>query len=343
MIKRFSTADEAEVQALLARLPDARYSHDPAWLRIFAETYGKKSDTFLSVDERSGKVLGMASYTEIKTPLGRKWVSLPYLDGGGPVGETPAVVGDLLRSLREAAQSQKVDLEIRSEQALPDLPQPINEKVGMVLTLPQHGSEAYWKSLDAKVRNQVRKADKSGVTVQWGREARLSDFYTVFCINMRDLGSPVHALGLFERVLKHFPGAEIGTAHREGKCIGGLFRIRWKQTLAIPWASTLREERIHSPNNALYWESIRFAFESGCTQVDFGRSSRGEGTYNFKRQWLAEEMPLCWYPFDAKGKLKETVTHASSGKMKVIADLWAKLPLPVANALGPRLRGYIPA
>ena len=69
-------------------------------------------------------------------------------------------------------------------------------------------ADGYWKSLDAKVRNQVRKAEKSGVTVVWGREELLGDFYDVFCINMRNLGSPTHARGFFEAVLRHFPGAQ---------------------------------------------------------------------------------------------------------------------------------------
>jgi len=203
--------------------------------------------------------------------------------------------------------------------------------------------DEYWKSLDAKVRNQVRKAEKSGVTVHWGREERLDDFYEVFCVNMRDLGSPTHARGFFESVLRHFPGASIGTAHRQGKCIGGLFRILWKNELAIPWASTLKEERIHCPNNALYWDAIRYAFGEGCVRVDFGRSTRDEGTYRFKKQWMAHELPLYRYQFDEKGRLLAETRHHAQGKLGWTRTIWAKLPLKMANSLGPMLRGGISA
>jgi hypothetical protein len=208
---------------------------------------------------------------------------------------------------------------------------------------PGDGADAYWKSLDAKVRNQVRKAEKSGVTVRWGREDRLDEFYEVFCVNMRDLGSPTHAKAFFEAVLRHFPGASIGTAHREGKCIGGLFRILWKDELVIPWASTLKEERVHCPNNALYWEAIRYAFDQGCARVDFGRSSKGEGTYRFKQQWLARESNLYRYQFDDKGHFLEQAWHVSQGKLGWTRNVWAKLPLKLANTLGPMLRGSISA
>lgn len=343
MIRMYSPALEGPCREFLGRHPLADYAHDPAWLDVIRETYGKRAFALVLQDSEGGPVRGWAPAASLESPLGRKLVCLPYLDHGGPLADTSEGHAELLQALREEARARKARLEIRSRDPLPGLPEPRNEKVGMVLGLKDADHEAYWKSLDAKVRNQVRKAEKSAVTVAWGREERLDDFYRVFCVNMRDLGSPVHDRALFAAVLRHLPGAEVGTAHREGRCIGGLFRILWKDSLVIPWASTLREERIHSPNNALYWESIRFAFQKGMRRVDFGRSSKDEGTYKFKKQWLAEERPLCWYPFDGEGKPEATVTHVASGKLKWAQAVWTRLPLPLANALGPRLRGHISA
>ncbi len=243
-------------------------------------------------------------------------------DGRGEVGMEPGSLWPPIPDNRAAVNREAVNREAVSREA---------------------AAEAYWKSLDAKVRNQVRKSEKSGVTVLWGREERLDDFYSVFCVNMRDLGSPTHARVFFESVLRHFPGAQIVTAHRDGKCIGGLFRILWKGALAIPWASTLKDERVHCPNNALYWESIRYAFRQGCRRVDFGRSTRDEGTYKFKKQWLAQELPLYRYQFDEKGHFLEQATHIATGKLGWTRNVWAKMPLRLANSLGPMLRGSISA
>jgi FemAB-related protein (PEP-CTERM system-associated) len=343
MIRKFTAESAPKLREFLDRNPNADYAHAPAWLPIIRETYGKEAHAYLWQDAADGPVRGVASVACLESPLGRKLVCLPYLDYGGPLAETAEIATALIRALTEEATARKARLEIRSRSALPGLPEPRNEKVGMILPLKDRDHEAYWKSLDAKVRNQVRKAEKSNVKVVWGREDRLDDFYRVFCVNMRDLGSPTHAKSLFSNVLKRFPGAGIGAAYREGRCIGGLFRIHWKDSLVIPWASTLREERTHSPNNALYWESIRHAFEQGCALIDFGRSSKDEGTYKFKKQWLAEERPLCWSPFDGEGKPLEAVTHISSGKLQWVREVWARMPLPLANALGPRLRGHISA
>jgi serine/alanine adding enzyme len=365
MIRLYDPGLELACREFLDRCPQANYCHDPAWADVIREAYGKEAFTYVRTDPITGEVKGMAPACHLaSTAFGRSLVCLPYLDYGGILA-ADAETEDLLRDkLVAEAQSRRAQLEIRSRDPLCGLPAPQDEKVAMILPLmedtflPEDGdwsavsedafaapltSEDYWNSLDPKVRNQVRKSVKSGVTVMWGREERLDDFYEVFCVNMRDLGSPTHAKGFFEAVLKHFPGAQIGTAHREGKCIGGLFRILWKDELAIPWASTLKEERIHCPNNALYWQSLLYAFEQGCRRVDFGRSTRDEGTYRFKKQWGVQELPLYRYQFDEKGHFLERSWHVSQGKLGWTRNVWAKLPLKLANSLGPMLRGSISA
>lgn len=429
MIRLYDAGLERACREFLDRSPKANYCHDPAWLDVIREAYGKEAFAYVRTDPVTGEIRGYAPACHLASAaFGRHLVALPYLDYGGILADEPDTE-DLLRDklLSEAVRG-KAGLEIRSRFPLVGMPVPEDGKVCMILPLreespvddwtpvaddlpeveepwraedapwsewdgavpvdaatypvrdgshkngsvkngarkgsaggkpepgraeagapkagafePGDGADAYWKSLDAKVRNQVRKAEKSGVSVRWGREERLDEFYEVFCVNMRDLGSPTHAKGFFEAVLKAFPGASIGTAHREGKCIGGLFRILWKDELVIPWASTLKEERVHCPNNALYWEAIRFAFEQGCARVDFGRSTRDEGTYRFKKQWLARESNLYRYQFDDKGHFLERAWHVSQGKLGWTRNVWAKLPLKLANALGPMVRGSISA
>ncbi|MDB5047939.1 MAG: FemAB-related protein system-associated [Fibrobacteres bacterium] len=335
---------DAAYRAFVESSPRADYCHDLAWREVIRETYGLRSFYLVDLAPGSREIRGVAPAFFLKGILSRgQIVSLPFLDYGAPLAADADSERRLVDRLLREAGRKGMPLEIRSRQPLESLPSAANEKVSMVLELGGKDREAYWKGLDAKVRNQVRKAEKSEVSVLWGREERLDDFYSVFTVNMRDLGSPVHSRTLFASLLKHFPGAQIGTAHRGGQCIGGLVRVLWKRTLYIPWASTLKEHRIHSSNNAMYWESIAFAFERQCERVDFGRSSKGEGTYRFKQQWEAGEFPLCWYQFGADGVRKEQVEHLASGKLKMAALAWSRLPLPMANLLGPALRGKLSA
>ncbi len=373
MIRLYDPGLAQACREFLGNSPDANYCHDPAWADVIREAYGKEAFTLVRMDPVTGAVRGIAPACSLASAaFGRQVVCLPYLDYGGILADD-SDSEDLLRDrLLNEARTRRSELEIRSRHALHGLQAPRDEKVCMILPLREEAAEAtedwtpvaadtysdgpwiaaenicedsdsYWKSLDAKVRNQVRKAEKSGVTVRWGREDRLDDFYEVFCVNMRDLGSPTHAKAWFEAVLRHFPGADIGTAHRDGKCIGGLFRILWQDELVIPWASTLKDERMHCPNNALYWDAIRYAFAQGCRLVDFGRSTRDEGTYRFKKQWQARESSLYRYQFDDKGHLREQSSQVAQGRLGWTRNVWAKLPLVVANSLGPMLRGSISA
>ncbi len=336
----------ADVSAYLAASPKANYAQEPGWLEVIRKTYGKE---ILVFRHRTGDVTdGVAACAALIHPLfGRRLVALPYLDFGGIAADTEAAEAALLSRLLEEAQNRQAGLELRCRHPLREMPPPENEKVGMALSLEAWhqgaGRDGYWKKLDARVRNQVRKAEKSGVTCRWGKKEYLDDFYAVFCVNMRDLGSPVHPRAFFEAIIDHVPGVEVGAAYREGVCIGGLVRVAWRDEMIIPWASTLREFRVHCPNNALYWESLSTAFERGIKRVDFGRSSLGEGTHRFKKQWLAEEEPLNWYQFDNQGRLLDKIGHASSGKMELAAKAWTHLPVGWANALGPRIRGHFAA
>ena len=75
----------------------------------------------------------------------------------------------------------------------------------MTPALPAH-ADALWSGLGTKVRNQVRKGQKSGAQVVWGGEELLSEFYAVFSRNMRDLGTPVYGRGALPGRAAPVPG-----------------------------------------------------------------------------------------------------------------------------------------
>jgi serine/alanine adding enzyme len=342
----FMTEDEeAEVNEFLLNHPQATFCHHPGWVKVLHEAYGKEV-RFLLLRTSDGNLAGVAPIVDLSSWIfGRQWVSLPYQDYGGLLASSPVAESALVDALKHEAGIQGCRLDIRCGNPLTSYyPAPINDKVAMTLSLEGLTEEVYWKKLNAQVRNQVRKAEKSEVSLKRGRLDQLDAFYSVFCENSRNLGSPVHARSFFESVLEHIPGTEIVTAWREGRCIGGLVRIRFQGTVAIPWAATLKEERIHCANNAMYYDTICMAFRDGFSRVDFGRSTRGEGTFRYKAQWLAQASPLPWYQFDVKGRALDQLTHAKSSLgLRLVSQLWTKMPLSLANRLGPNLRPLLAA
>jgi hypothetical protein len=109
----------------------------------------------------------------------------------------------------------------------------------------------------------------------------------------------------------------------------------------MPWASSLIEFRDACPNHILYWEAIKKACKDGFKRFDFGRSSRESGPWRFKKQWGVREMPLHWeYVINKDESISGLTT--SNPRFSLAIAAWKRLPLPVANFLGPRIVRCIP-
>jgi FemAB-related protein (PEP-CTERM system-associated) len=214
-------------------------------------------------------------------------------------------------------------------------------KVGMKLPLPGCSTDA-WDALDRKVRNQVRKAEKSELAVRSGGGALIERFYPVFAQNMRDLGTPVYSIRLFEQVLAAFPDtARVFLVEKGDTVVGGAIALVHRRTLEVPWASSLREYRNLCPNNLLYWRIIEYAIDAGMSTLDFGRSTPNEGTFDFKKQWGAQPELLHWeYVLAPRATLPDM--SPANPRFRTAIGAWQRLPLWFANTLGPHIVRSLP-
>ena len=119
-------------------------------------------------------------------------------------------------------------------------------------------AEAQWTALDNKVRNMIRKAEKSELTSESGGLELLDAFHAVFSVNMRDLGTPVYPKRFFAAVLKASgPAARLHVVRHQGAPVAGSMTIAHRNRVEVPWASSLREARAMNPNMLLYWHMLR--------------------------------------------------------------------------------------
>lgn len=318
----------------------ATLGHAPQWFDAIHAAYGH-TPLFLQAKDPLGRVGVLPAFVIRRPLLGSVVASMPFLDGGGPLSSSPDLARHLVHCLvQEAAQFGARAVELRCTEEL-NLPSPsMTTKVNLVLSLPRNAEEL-WRRLDPKVRNQVRKAERSGLTVQVGRRDRLDDFYKVFAANMRELGSPVHARKFFAAILDSFGDkARVAVVRKGSLPIGGLIALSFKQTQVVPWASSLREYFALCPNVLLYWEILSAACREGFRRFEFGRSTRDSGTYRFKRQWGAAEELLYWYrlPTRSPGHLPLSRSDTLGA---ILVSLWRHLPLPASRWLGPRIRKYL--
>ncbi len=346
LVRAAGSADRERWDAFVVGHPEASPYQRSAWLVAVEAAYGHRGLPLLA--ERDGALVGVLPLVRLGMPLmGAHLVSLPFCDLGDALTDSPEVARALEDEARRLAAREGVaPVELRgvgsSEATGSDGGSGEGEprKVRMLLDLPGSAS-ALWDSFKSKLRSQVRKAEKNGLAFEWGGGDAADEFYAVFCRTMRDLGSPVHSRRWIAEVLGAYgEDARVGLVRHEGQTVGAGLILAAGRTVAIPWASTLREANSLGPNMLLYWKLLEFAADSGFGRFDFGRSTPGEGTYRFKEQWGAVPQPLRWRVLTAGGE-RPAKGGPPSRLRERVAAAWSCLPLPVANWLGPRVRRYI--
>jgi FemAB-related protein (PEP-CTERM system-associated) len=321
--------------------PAASAYHAWQWREVFAGAFGH--EPLWLAARRGAEIAGVLPTVVFRSWLfGRFMVSLPFVNYGGVLADDANVAGELLAAAsREAKARRCAHIEMRHvARQFPELPVK-QHKVAMTMALPA-SVDAAWSAVDRKARNQVRKAQKSNLDIEWGGRELIPAFYQVFAVNMRDLGTPVYSRRFFEHVVNVFPErTAVALVRNEGRAVAGAITVRYRDRIEVPWASSLRDYRASCPNNLLYWAVIERAIAQGCTTLDFGRSTPGEGTFEFKRQWGAEPSPLFWEYALASRRGVPDVTLANPRFGAAIA-VWKRLPLPVTTVVGPSIVRSIP-
>ena len=340
MVHRFCEPWGIGSQVFVEGASGATLAHGRAWPSVISGALGHHDRSLVA--ERNGEVCGILPMMLLNHWFfGTFHVSLPWLDYGGIVADDSETSRRLLDAAVEQARADGASfIEFRS--VAPVFSDLVARQDKVTFWLPLGDADSVWRGFEAKVRNQVRKAQKAGLTCQFGREELLPDFYRVFARNMRDLGTPVWGVALFQKILEAFPKtSEIALIRLGDKGIGGGLVLTFKDTVYMPSASSLREHFHLCPNNLLYWGVIKRACEAGYRTFDFGRSTVGSGTYHFKKQWGAMVKPLHWQYVLLKGNGIPQL-NPSNPRFKFFIEVWKRLPLRIANWLGPRIVRNLP-
>ncbi|MFO7717367.1 MAG: GNAT family N-acetyltransferase [Thermodesulfobacteriota bacterium] len=358
-IRRANISDYIQWDEYVRRHPDGLAYHLIAWKRAVEQGYGFACPYFLA--ESAGRICGVLPTVHLHWPLSAgRIVSLPYCDGGGPLAENAAIGAALVSAAQRYAAEQGVKgVEFRlatagavravsaaGQSALAGRATRAVGKSRMLLPLAATGA-AVLASLKAKVRSQVKKPLRDGLSTTLGGAELLAPVYAVLCENMRDLGAPVHSRALLEAILRHY-GEEAKCAvvwMPDGVPAAAGILLCHPRTVSLPWASSLRRYNRANPNMLLYWTLLAFAADHGYQTFDFGRSTPGEGTYTFKKQWGSTPSPLVWLRVDshtgAASPCDGGVGASAHWARALGSKTFQNLPVPLATALGSRLRRYV--
>ncbi|MBM3711814.1 MAG: peptidoglycan bridge formation glycyltransferase FemA/FemB family protein [Actinobacteria bacterium] len=332
--------DETEIwDSYVLSHPHADYSHLYNWKLVFSDSYSLET-MYLGLFD-SYKLVGILPSVIIKYPFNRNFAfSLPYLNYAGILSEQRFIQKDIIENVSEVYKSKNIQsVELRSLDVQ-------NTKTfgncTLKLQLPNN-PEDLWKSFKPKVRNQIRKAEKYCFSTQWGVH-QLDKFYNIYRINMHELGTPVHSKKFFKNIIKYFPNeTNILTVYKDKLAISSMFVMSFKNRIADPWASSLKNYLEHCPNMLMYWEALKYGIYNGYSEFDFGRSQYFSGTYNFKTQWGAKPYNLCYNVVNILSKnFSSSETIYRDKKASLFVKVWKLMPRFMVNVLGPHLRRFIP-
>jgi FemAB-related protein (PEP-CTERM system-associated) len=360
-LHEFTSFDIADYQHFVDTHPHATAYHNKAWGEAVASAYGFTPKYFaLQHNSEHVAVLPCVLMRSLKGKA--NLCSLPYCDLGGVLANSIENSNELKHLVSQLALTNNWDFEYRERDDSADENRQSNvdtadvgkktinivditdgTKVRMLYTLSSD-VDAHMASFKPKLRSQIKKAIKNGVSSSLVAKPTASDistFYQVFAANMRDLGSPVHSKKWFESIFSAYgQNAFLVLVYFEEKCVGGAVVIHTSDKAVIPWASTLRDYNKLAPNMLMYWEVISETIRRGLPNFDFGRSGYNEGTFRFKKQWGAIPEVLRWETL-IDGELCEEMTSEKSSARKQVENIWQKLPLGVTTAIGPKIRKFI--
>jgi len=322
--------------------PASTNYHLFGWKEIIEKSFGHKT-FYLASRNAAGKINGVLPLVHMKSLFfGSFLVSVPFFNYGGLLCDDRPTELTLLEEagkILTSTGSSFIELRHTSYHELGLITK--KHKVGMFLDLDKDAA-SQWDGFDAKTRNQIRKAQKSGLEIKTGHLDLLDDFYDTFSKNMHDLGTPVYSKNFFRTILQKFPDVtQIFSVMLQNKTIASGISISYRDTIEMPWASSIIKYRPLCPNDLLYWEAIKYSIEKKFAKFDFGRSSLETGSYKFKEQWGAKSTQLYWQYLTKKGAPVPEL-NPSNPKYRMAIKLWRILPVWFTNIAGPKIVKYIP-
>jgi FemAB-related protein (PEP-CTERM system-associated) len=325
-----SSVDCAAIDAFLESRADATPFHRRAWVEAVTRGCGHRAHYLVA---GQSDLTGILPLHEVHSMLfGRALVSSGFGVGGGILAKDPASIEALgTAAWQLATETSCPTLELRGGMVPQDWAQDTTTYLNFARNLAAD-DETELLAIPRKQRADVRKALGNDLTVDIGDCAA---HYAVYAESVRNLGTPVFPRSLFSEVLDAFgDDADVLTVRKDGVPLASVLSLYHRGVVMPYWGGGTAIARSARANDMMYFALMRHARERGCTRFDFGRSKTGTGAAAFKHNWGFEGVPLA-YAKRSVGKAREINPLDPQYSRKV--QLWQKLPLAIANRLGPMI------
>ena len=322
----------ARIEAFVAE-SDGSMFHRPAWLRAVERGTGQRARGLLA--EKGGAITGWLPLTEVHSPVfGRVLASSGFAVEGGVLAARANTAVSLCRAAEEYAQRLSCPgVELRGGTAPDDWTIRTDSHCGFATPLAADDEEQLL-AIPRKQRAEVRKGLERDFEIAVGTSpADRAAHHAVYAESVRNLGTPVFPRSLFDAVLDTLD-ADVLTLRYRGEPVASVLSLYHGSAVLPYWGGGTVAARHLRANDRMYFELMLHARARGCSRFDFGRSKTGSGAWSFKKNWGFEPEPLSYASWTAPGAERRDADPTSARHAARIA-LWKRLPLALANRLGP--------
>jgi FemAB-related protein (PEP-CTERM system-associated) len=339
-LRELDAASAPAWDAFVRATPAATFFHLSAWAAVIRRSFGHPTHYVMA--EQDGAVVGVLPLARMKTLLfGDVLASTPFCVYGGAVAATPEAAAALeAHALALHERLGTPALEYRRREA-PDAGWTPRPPLYFTFRKPIASSGDDAKDMAANIprkqRAEVRKAiEKHGLTSVSNSDIRT--LHRIYAESVRNLGSPVFPRRYFQALADAFPGEhDVTTVIAAGTPVTSVLNFHFREEVLPYYGGGLAAARRNSANEFMYWEVMRRAGrERGATLFDFGRSKIDTGAFAYKKNWgfTAQELHYC-YRLKDRASIPEN--NPNNPKYRLFIAAWKRLPLPLANLLGPPL------
>jgi len=337
-IDLFEAADFSQWNAFVEATPEGTFFHRAEWKRVLERAFGIRTHYLWA--KKGGEICGLLPLAFVRRPnLRRALVSTPFCVYGGAIATRPEIVQDLENAAADLAAKANCDyLEIRNRhRTRPDWPM---SDLYFTFQRPLHADvEQNLLAIPRKERADIRKGIAAGL--QSDRDCDAARFFPIYARSARDLGTPTLPQRYFDILLEAFgEHAKIRIVRKDATPICGVLSFYFRDQVLPYYAGGLPAVRALKGYHFMYWDLMRDATERGLRHFDYGRSLQGSGAFAFKKNWGFEPRPLAYQYHLVRARTLPRLDPDSAQYRRLIGA-WKKLPLSIANRIGPRLAPWI--
>ncbi|GMV45456.1 MAG: hypothetical protein AMXMBFR66_08540 [Pseudomonadota bacterium] len=325
--------DNAAWDAYVLAQPQATFFHRAGWQRVLRDAF--RHDTHFLYTERDGRVSGVLPLAHVRSLLfGSSLASLPFAVYGGVVADDAQSAQRLEAEAERLARKLGVrHLELRQlERRHPDWPEQDLYVTFRKALLPDE--EANLLAIPRKQRAMVRKGIKNGLVS--ALDADLDRFFALYADNVHRHGTPALPRRYFECLRREFGSdCEVLTVTgADGRALSSVLSFYFRDEVLPYYAGDAQAARELAANDFKYWELMRRACARGLATFDYGRSKQGTGSFAFKKNWGFEPTPL-HYEYRLYKRDAVPQNNPSNARYRLLIETWRRMPLALANWLGP--------